>query len=85
MTNLTEAWLRVHHQLDDELKIVIFFPVKKKNFINIDLKHLMFTDFFIMLSSLFNSLMQKVKKEYLNCLVLEQIPIILFKSEDLVI
>ena len=82
MFALTEAWLRVHHQLDDELKIVIFFPVKKKNFINIDLKHLMFTDFFIMLSSLFNSLMQKVKKEYL---VLERIPIILFKSEDLVI
>ena len=82
MTNLTEAWLRVQHQLDDELKIVIFFPVKKKNFINIDLKHFMFTDFFIMLSSLFNSLMQKVKKEYL---VLERIPIILFKSEDLVI
>ena len=45
----------------------------------------MFTDFFIMLSSLFHSLMQNGKKEYLSCSVLEQIPLILFKSEGLVI
>ena len=58
---------------------------KEKNFINMDLKHLMFTDFFIMLSSLFHSLMQNGKKEYLNCSVIEQIPLILFKLEGLVI
>ena len=57
----------------------------EKNFINIDLKHLMFTDFFIMLASLFHSLMQNGKKEYLNCSVLEKIPLILFKLEDVVI
>ena len=45
----------------------------------------MFTDFFIMLFSLFHLLMQNEKKECLNCSVLERIPFILFKSEDLVI
>ena len=45
----------------------------------------MFTDFFIMLSSLFHSSMQNGKKEYLNCSVLKQIPLILFKLDDLVI
>ena len=45
----------------------------------------MFTDFFIKLSSLFHSLMQKGKKEYLNCSVLVPIPFILFRLEDLVI
>ena len=43
---------------------------KEKNFINIDLKHLKYTDFFIMLSSLFHSFMQNGKKEYLNRSVL---------------
>ena len=45
----------------------------------------MFTDLFIMLASLFHSLMQNGKKEYLNCSVLEKIPLILFKLEDVVI
>ena len=50
---------------------------------NIDLRHLMFTGFFIMLCSLFHSLMQKGKKKYLNCSVLVPISFILFILEDL--
>ena len=38
-----------------------------------------------MLSSIFHSLMQNGKKEYLNCSVVQRIPLILFKLEDLVI
>ena len=45
----------------------------------------MFTDLVIMLASLFHSLMQNGKKGYLNCSVLEKIPLILFKLEDVVI
>ena len=45
----------------------------------------MFTNIFIMLSSLFRSLMQNGKKEYLNSSVLEQMPLIVFKLEDPVI
>ena len=63
-------WLSFNRSLVTSLASVVSstknndLSCKEKDLINTDLKNLMFTDFFIMLSSLFHSLMQKSKKKH---------------------